>query len=450
MNNSYNNSPFENGNILPNTYSSPRIRAPYRISKPVAKKVENFTFPKKASDVPQELRDIFPSQDFFEPEYVPGIFVLFFPSTTSGGRKTVYIGQSVKVKREIAETKTPRSLSNRPYLKALFDNTGMSNVKFYTLSQGPELADRTVRLREETQFIQKAGIYAANIAGNIHNPSITRFKSNPNVINPVLHKREKPWNSVNGKCINGTSETQISLHYPILPEKPSESCLYLFRNNKTGSFYIGQSANSHIIDRINKHKSNIRKVQFWELEGKKIGESVIYDKIISDIKKGGKEFEYSIIEYCDQLTRTERLQREHQVIAEAILKYGNRVYNNLNKQIRQNLLQLRQLEKTYSISTSKEILLPYYERNLSQVVKYKRIVYPVIANNKYYDSLSQAAIDLKISRETIKSYCLSNSFPHFIWLQTPLNKKIPSISEVQSKLDKFNKLLDAFKKKDVT
>jgi len=45
------------------------------------------------------------------------------------------------------------------------------------------------------------------------------------------------------------------------------------------------------------------------------------------MKTKGNFFEYSIIEYLDQFSKTEKLNREEEVIADAIYRFSNRVYN---------------------------------------------------------------------------------------------------------------------------
>lgn len=428
---SYNEPPFETNSQ--NNYSifPKKIRKPY---KPIKKTIVPWS-PKIVKDVPQDLKKNFPNQTFLKPQSQPGIYVLFFPSS-----KSVYIGESQKVNREILEIKTPGSLARRPLIKPYFDASGIKNVKAYALLQGPSLEDRAIRLREEDRLIKEAGSSAINISGNIHRNAKIRFSSDISVIDPIFIKRTIPWNKDGSVSI-----PNHSLNYPVLPEKPTEYCLYIFKNKKSGNFYIGQSGKSNPLFRINKHRSDIRKVQYWELRGIKTGESVTYQRMVEDVKNGGNVFEYSIIEYLDQFNETDRKDRESNVIAEAYYQYGNRVYNNLTIRIQKILSKFREFGRTFNATKRNKQLLSYYDRDPERVAQYKNITYPVIVNGKYYDSLSEAGRDLHIQAKTVANRCRSASFPNYIYLKEPKNKIIPNSPEVKTKLQSFNKLLAAYK-----
>ena len=86
------------------------------------------------------------------------------------------------------------------------------------------LEDRAIRLREEDRLIKEAGSSAINISGNIHKNAKIRFSSNTNVIDPIFIKRTIPW-----KKDGSVSIPNHSLNYPVLPEKPTEYCLYIFQ-----------------------------------------------------------------------------------------------------------------------------------------------------------------------------------------------------------------------------
>lgn len=430
-NNSIDTTPlFPTNNLYTNSILPRRIRAPYQ-----PRKQTNIAWsPIIAKNVPYDLKNLFPSETFFEPKSQPGIYVLFFPSS-----KSVYIGESKKVNREIAEIKRPGSLANRPLLKSHFDRSGIENVKAYALLQGPEFEDRPTRLREERRFIQQAGSAAINVVGKINQNKIIRFSSNPSVIDPIFIRRTVPW-----KSSGVVSNLNYNIDYPILPDKPTESCLYIFVNKQTGRFYIGQSGNSKILLRIHKHRSLIRKSQFWELQGVKTAESITYEKMIQDMKNGANVFEYAIIEYLDQFTAADRIDRENNTIAEALYNYGDRVYNNVNAKVQQILSKFRVLGQTFDASKRNQSLLRYYERDAQKVAQYKIINYPVIVDGKYYDSLSEAGKILHIHRQTITNRCLSTAFPNYIYLKDPKNKIIPNSPDIKIKLQLFNKLLDAF------
>ena len=333
----------------------------------------------------------------------------------------MYIGQSKKINHEIRQIKTPGSLANRPNLKNYFDASGLQNVKFYALSHGPEFEDRQIRLREEDKFIKKAGSHSINIVGNIAPKAITRFSSDPNVIDPIFIKRTTPWQK---DPLGDLSNSRIN--FPILSENTTQGCLYIIKNKKTGNFYIGQSENSKILLRIHKHRSLIRKTPYWQFRGVKTSESITYEKMVSDIKQGGNIFEYAIFEYLDDFNTRERIDRQINVIAEALYLYGPRVYNNRTPKIQKILSKFRELGRTFNTTERKQKLLSYYERDPEQVAKYKKINYPVIVDGKYYDSLTEAGKSIKVPRQTVTHRCNSVAFPNYIYLNDTKNKIIPN------------------------
>lgn len=434
---SYNEPPFEsdnNNDVFSAGTGGRRVRAPYRLPKRSYKKVTLPSSAAEAKDVPQGLKDIFTTETFLQPRYEPGIYVIYFPQTQS-----VYIGQSQKIKHEIALIKTPRNLSNRPLLKFHFDRSGKENVKAYALLQGPEFEDRKVRTREEYQFIKKAGPAAVNIAGNTQKNPSKRFTSNPDVIDPLFKQRKTPWQDTQEKAVG-----KPPIHYSLLPEKPTESCIYIFRHKKMGHFYIGQSETCIIIRRMNKHRSLMRKSQYWELQGVKTAESDSYGRMIEDMKNVENLFEYGIIEYCGQLSKADRKKREDNIIAEAFYKYGNRVYNKSNKQIEKRLAQYRLFGRLLNTPASSQPLLAYYERDPKKVTQYKNLNYPVIVEGNYFDSFSQAGKALSVNIKTVTNRCRSSAFPNYIYVKEPKNKIIPNTPEVQIKLQLFNKLLTIY------
>jgi len=320
-----------------------RVRKRYSLNKTTQKPWS----PTVAKNVPQNLKTILPNQTFFEPSSQPGIYIIYFPKNNS-----VYIGQSKKINHEIRQIKRPGSLANRPNLKYYFDASGLENVKFYALSQGPDFENRKIRLQEEDKFIKKAGSYSINITGKISPKSIIRFSSDPNVIQPIFIERKIPWQK---DPLGDLSNP--NLNFPILPENSSQSCLYIIKNKKTGNFYIGQSENCKILLRVHKHRSLIRKTQYWQLRGVKTAESITYQSMISDMKEGGNVFEYAIFEYLNNLNTRDRIDREINVIAEAYFIYGNRVYNNLTPKIQKIISKFCELGRTFNTTKTKIICL---------------------------------------------------------------------------------------------
>jgi len=76
------------------------------------------------------------------------------------------------------------------------------------------------------------------------------------------------------------------------------------------------------------------------------------------------------------------------------------------------------------LTQRKQKLFAYYERDPEQVAKYKKINYPVIVDEKYFDSLNEASKSLKINRQTITNRCNSAAFPNYIYLKDTKNKII--------------------------
>lgn len=261
------------------------------------------------SAVSPNLKQIFPDATFTSPKRNPGIYIFYFKD-----KDKVYLGESLKVKREICHLFRPYALSTRPYLKTYVESSGLDNIDIFTILSGPAYADTSYRKKEERRLILQAGSKAINIAFNPLKKPINSL-SHPLVINPILNYRKGPWNR------NNLTSGKHTLPYENLAPRQGEFCLYVIMNTATGNFYIGQTAVPNVTIRINKHKSAIRKNQYYlYAHHKKLWYYPSYERVIEDMKKDSPIFEYSIIKYLDSLTKKERLKIEADYIAEALLK----------------------------------------------------------------------------------------------------------------------------------
>jgi len=153
----------------------------------------------------------------------------------------------------------------------------------------------------------------------------------------------------------------------------------------------------------------------------------------------GNQFEYSIIEYLDQLSTEDRVKRENEVIADAIYRYKKRVYNIPNVNVKDILHLLhRNIRKN-------KIEIGVLRRRKNQVEAVGRIFYPVVIDNIWYSQIKYAAATLGMNAKTVSYRLRSPLFPTWITLKDLTRKKLPDIPEIKTKAEQFYNKLSSYK-----
>nr|YP_005089801.1 GIY-YIG homing endonuclease [Dunaliella salina]ACS95064.1 GIY-YIG homing endonuclease [Dunaliella salina] len=350
--------------------------------------------------------------------------------------KKIYIGEAKNVVSEIRTYLTPFQISNNPYKKAYIDRSGLANIKSLKVILSPNLnlQDSKVRKSEEKRLIAEAGPNCINIMSSKYNKK-TIYMGSKGVIEPIFKKRIGDW-----RTYQTSKYLKPILPYPNLPEKPSESCIYVIVHRKTGNFYIGETGEENLAERLRKHKSVLRKTQYYLEKGIKLSQFSAYGRMVKDMQSEGPEFEYSVIEYLDELTRSDRKKREDQVVADAIYRFKSRVYNRPVKRAKDILDAL-----------NKNILIPVPSdplnvRNIEikRVPKNQqkklpgRIFYPVIVNNVWYSQVNEAAKALALNPKTLSWRLKSPTFPNYISLKNIDSKKFPTFQKIKKKPKTFS------------
>jgi len=70
------------------------------------------------------------------------------------------------------------------------------------------------------------------------------FTEEGHIINPVFIPRREPWSFYQCK------KKVVLLPYLNLPTKPGESCLYGVRHKGPGNFYVGETCNARLLQRM--------------------------------------------------------------------------------------------------------------------------------------------------------------------------------------------------------
>lgn len=377
--------------------------------------------------VPKELVSLFPAESFKKPEREAGVYGFYFPTS-----KKVYIGQSKNVWREILLAKTPSGLSRRHMLKEALYAEGEKECYTFQFNQSKSMEFINNRIAEEKRLVNLAGSMSINVVFR-NNASFLDYTTAGPIINPLLKPRTAPWSYYEGK------NKKVDLPYPVLPIKSGESCLYVLRHKGSGNFYIGETANSVLTKRMKNHKTNLRRIQYYLNKNESPVQTETYKMMINDMQTSGPEFEYSIIEYLDQLPRNLRVKRENEVIADAIYRYGKRVYN-IRTPLVKMLVKKIYLEKNISKMNPRR---PYSEMGLEANVRYKQRKYPVIINNVWYNMAVLASRALGIPLATIEYRCKSPRFPDYISLKFLGAKIIPNDVEIIKKYNYYQSLINS-------
>lgn len=376
------------------------------------------------------LEQLLPGVSFSIPNQTPGLYVQYFPADNK-----VYIGESSNVLREIRIYRTPFQLNNNPQRRRYFEKSGIPNVKDFSvcLSSDLNLNDKSVRLKEEKKLISLAGANCINVSVG-PNTKKTEYKGHSGVIEPIFKPRVGSW-----KQKQSEKYYKALLPYENLPSKSNQSCIYLIYHIGTGNFYIGQSNTSLLGPRMLKHKTILRKSQYYKQQNIEISQYKTYERMIHDMQTHGPHFEYSIIEYLDQLSPEDRIKRETAVIADAIYRFSTRVYNVPNANVKDILRLLYR-----NVQTSK-IAAGALRRRKTQPKAVGRIFYPVVIEGKWFSQVKYAAEAYSLNRKTVSFRLLSDNFPTWITLKDLTKKKLPNIPEIQLKAKQFFETLENYK-----
>jgi len=370
----------------------------------------------KVNNIPDKLKNILNVSCFLNIEDKPGIYVCFFPHNN-----TVYIGMSKSIKREIGFLKS--SKEKRPRIIKAFAESG-SETKCYALLQGKGLENEKLRRELEKKFIALAGPNSLNIAGK-RGVIYPKIVYNTSIITPDFQPLQGSW-------------SQYDLEIPYLPPKETDSCIYVFLNKKTKRFYVGQTAESRLGQRIKEHRQNIARKAIIQVEQETFYNPNLYDGIAKDVLNDSPNFVYSPIQYTDQLSESERLAIERQTILNFYIKYNSRLYNKPSSK------DLKVLQGTHRIDRGGQ-LRPIRFPSL------KSLQYPCIIEGKWSagtggKNRTEAKKALGITDyRTLDRRCAAKEYPNYISLKNTCNKKIPETLEIKEKLKDFHVLLERIK-----
>lgn len=291
------------------------------------------------------LKKIFPDYQFESPTSKPGLYIQDFPANHK-----IYIGDSVNVIREIRCSKTPFAINNNPVQKEFLNRNGLSNVKELSVvfPFTVNLKSVSVKREFEKKLMTQAGYYSINVQINPLAKKM-KFAETTSVIEPVFKFRKGIWRDPSDQ-----KGYQTIVPYKNLLTKSTEFYLYVFIHKVTGRFYIGQTVN--LVERIRKHAAILLQVQSFAAKGHPISMEKAYGRIVSDMKDENNVFEYSIIEYLDNLNFKERMKRENEVRADAISRFQSRVYNNPSKRTQDIIQSLHRNVEPLLLSVKKEFL----------------------------------------------------------------------------------------------
>lgn len=366
-----------------------------------------------ASHVPSFLQNLFPKEKFMIPLEKPGVYVCYFPHNSK-----IYIGESKNIIKEISRLKY--SKEKRPRIIEAFAKSG-ENVQVYALRQGEGCAQKETRLQIELDFIRIAGQNSLNVAGN-PTANLSTIVHHPLITAPHFEHYTHPW-------------TLHDLHYPNLQPRTSESYIYILVNKKSKRFYIGETGNARFFQRMREHRQHTAHRAIVKVQEEKYFNPTVYDEMAEDLLYSSNEFLYSIIEYTDKLPRSQILARESELITEAYKKYNSRLYNKPSPKI------LKVLAGTHRLDCSGRApkIRPTTLTNLK---------YPCIVDNIWYDTVAAAIRGTGVGPGPGEKHIMftrlkSTSFPNYIYIKEPRNKKIPSIPQIQEKLKLFNQKLQS-------
>jgi hypothetical protein len=357
------------------------------------------------NSVPSNLQKLLPNFKLLQPQLKPGVYGIYFPTINQ-----IYWGQSIKTSFELSMYSTGQR--SQIYINKLIRENGL-NTFYFSLFQGPLLANNTLRKAIETKLINSTSNYNVNILQKVE-PEEVSSKDTSELIN------------LKTTIIKGTLSL-YKLKYIAEEFQPGKPCIYIFINPATLGFYIGETRDFFGAKVIKRHRATINGANNRIIKGETIKVDQKYNQIIADLKQSNNELVFACLRNLDSNDKKERVDVETSFKLECKRLYGNRMYNLVN-----NLSPASNLVQ--SDTTKKRIS----ESMLNTPVTIDTTAYPCVVEGIWFNSLADACRYKGVNpKGGLRARFKSANHPDYIWLKDPCGKKLPPNPEIQAKAKDF-------------